>query len=166
MPRTFGESRKTRRPAGKGRSKDGGIGEFEREQTMNNRQPIIVVVDPDVDRSTALSSRLDRRGYHVVRRSSGIDALECVAECRPDLVLSEAALLDLDCPELLHSIRRISPSTQVRFITRQGGSPQLSEVTALHIPAESVAWGVADEVVLAVDLLLERMPFQEHPSPA
>ena len=61
---------------------------------MNSRQPIIVVVDPDTDRATSLSSRLDRRGYHVVRRSSGIDALRCVAEYRPDLVLSAAKILD------------------------------------------------------------------------
>ena len=133
---------------------------------MNSRQPIIVVVDPDVDRATALSSQLDRRGYHVVRRSSGTDALECVAECRPDLVLSEAALLDLDSPELLDSIRGISPSTQVRFITRQGRSSQLPMDMALQIPAEDMESGVADDVVQAVDLLLERMPFDEHPSQA
>ena len=111
---------------------------------MNSRQPIIVVVDPDADRATALSSRLDRRGYHVVRRSSGTDALKCVAEYRPDLVLSVDKVLDVESPELIHSIREISPSTQVLLIPGQGSSPPLPEDDE------------GAEVVRAVDLLLDR----------
>jgi len=118
---------------------------------MNQRQPIIVVADPDADRATALSSRLDQEGYHVVRRSSGTDTLQCVAECRPDLVLSEAALPDVESPELLHSIHEISPSTKVLFITRPEEKP----------PVES---GVTDEVVQQVDRLLERGTSEEYPA--
>ena len=110
---------------------------------MNNRQPIIVVVDPDADRATRLSSRLDRRGYHVVRRSSGTDALQCVAEYRPDLVLSVDKVLDVESPELIHSIREISPSTRVLLIPGQESSPPLPE---------------GDEVVHAVERLLDRTP--------
>ena len=105
---------------------------------MSPRQPIIVVVDPDADRATSLSSRLDRRGYHVVRRSSGIDALRCVAEYRPDLVLSAAKILDIERSELIHSIREISPLTQVLVMTGQGISES----------------GAGDEV----DRLLEGLP--------
>ena len=64
---------------------------------MSDR-PLIIVVDPDADFATALSSLLDRRGYHVVRRSFGIDALQYVAEDRPELVLSEGR-------ELLYRVR-------------------------------------------------------------
>jgi len=117
---------------------------------MNNRQPIIVVVDPDADRATSLSSRLDRRGYHVVRRSSGTDALQCVAEYRPDLVLSVVEVLDIERPELIHSIREISPSTQVLLIPGQGSSPPLPE-------GDGGADG-GDEVVHAVDRLFDRTP--------
>jgi DNA-binding NtrC family response regulator len=111
------------------------------EQHMNSRQPIIVVVDPDADRATALSSRLDRRGYHVVRRSYGIDALQCVAEYRPDLVLSAARLPDIESSELQLSIREISPSTQVLFMTGDAGRP-----------------AAGDGIESAVDRLLERLP--------
>ena len=76
---------------------------------MSERHPLIIVVDPDADFATALSSLLDSRGYHVVRRSFGIDALQYVAEDRPELVLSEVDLPDCECDELLTSIRAISP---------------------------------------------------------
>src|SRR6185295_1068985 len=83
---------------------------------MKNHEPMIVVVDPDEDRATALSSQLDRRGYYVVRRSSGADAVQCAAEYHPDLVLSRPELADLENPELLRSIHDASPSTQVLFV--------------------------------------------------
>jgi len=117
---------------------------------MNSRQPLIVVVDPDADRATSLASRLDRRGYHVVRRSSGTDALRCVTEYRPDLVLSVVEVLDIDRPELIHSIQEISPSTQVLLIPGQGSSPPL--------PADDGETVGGDEVVRVVDELFDRTP--------
>jgi DNA-binding NtrC family response regulator len=125
---------------------------------MRDCDPLIVVVDPDADFATALSSLLDRRGYHVVRRSFGIDALQAVAEGRPQLVISEVDLPDCECHELLSSIRAASPATQVLFITRQGSLQRLPdgvERTAVTVPA-----GVPDEaegIARAVDRLLERV---------
>ena len=117
---------------------------------MNSRQPIILVVDPDADRATSLSSRLDRRGCHVVRRSYGIDALQCVAEYRPDLVLSAARLPDIENSELLLSIRAISPSTQVLFLTGHPSSPPL--------PGDAGEPAAGDDVESAVDRLLQGLP--------
>jgi CheY-like chemotaxis protein len=133
---------------------------------MNARQPIIVVLDPDPDRATALSSRLDRCGYYVVRRSFGIDALQCVAEYHPSLVLSEVQVPDLDGAELVESILRISPSTQVRFIAREGKSfllPQALEPYRLGLHDEADA---EDEVVGMVARLMESTPLEEYPCQA
>ncbi len=122
---------------------------------MNQRQFIIVVVDPDADRATTLSSRLDHRGYHVIRRSSGTDALQCVAEYRPDLVLTEVELLDFDNAELLRSIRERSPSTQVLFMTHFGGNPRLPEERDPSLIAQRLVMGDVNEVIRAVDLLMD-----------
>ena len=124
---------------------------------MSERHPLIIVVDPDADFATALSSLLDRRGYHVVRRSFGIDALQYVAEDRPELVLSEVDLPDCDCDELLASIRAISPSTQVLFISRKKSHRDLPagvEENILHLPENP---SKADGILNAVDRLLERV---------
>ena len=124
---------------------------------MSDREPLIIVVDPDADFATALSSLLDRRGYHVVRRSFGIDALQYIAEDRPELVLSEVDLPDCDCHELLDSIRAISPSTQVLFISRKECSKKLPELVRrnmLRLPDEPQE---AEGILRAVDRLLERV---------
>jgi chemosensory pili system protein ChpA (sensor histidine kinase/response regulator) len=124
---------------------------------MRDREPLIIVVDPDADFATALSSLLDRRGYHVVRRSFGIDALQYIAEDRPELVLSEVDLPDCDCHELLDSIRTISPTTQVLFISGKECSKKLSEgvrENMVHLPGEPKE---AEGILRAVDRLMERV---------
>ena len=124
---------------------------------MSERHPMIIVVDPDADFATALSSLLDRRGYHVVRRSFGIDALQYVAEDRPELVVSEVDLPDCECHELLNSIRAISPSTQVLFIARGGSDkslPEGVERTMVRLPGHPAE---AEGIVRAVDRLFARM---------
>ena len=124
---------------------------------MKDREPLIIVVDPDADFATALSSLLDRRGYHVVRRSCGIDALQYVAEDRPDLVLCDVDLPDCDCHELLNSIHAISPTTQVLFISRKHRNwslPDGIEQNMVRLPREPQE---AEKIVRAVDRLLERV---------
>ena len=124
---------------------------------MSDRHPMIIVVDPDADFATALSSMLDRRGYHVVRRSFGIDALQFIAEDRPELVVSEVNLPDCECHELLNSIRAISPSTQVLFITRTNSEervPEGVERTMVRLPGHPAE---AEGIVRAVDRLFARM---------
>ena len=125
---------------------------------MSERHPLIIVVDPDADFATALSSLLDRRGYHVVRRSFGIDALQYVAEDRPELVLSEVDLPDCESQELLTSIRAISPATQVLFISRKDRErtqqPAGIEQNMVRLPG---APQEAEGILRAVDRLLERV---------
>jgi DNA-binding NtrC family response regulator len=132
------------------------------EQTMNHRQPIIVILDPDADRATALSCRLDHNGYHVFRRAYAIDALECVQQYQADLFLSEVDLLDLEAPELLRLIRERSPSTRVLFITRPGSSPRSSDDGSPGLMEPPFVPKGVDEVLRAVDRLLEGVPVRTN----
>jgi DNA-binding NtrC family response regulator len=124
---------------------------------MSERHPLIIVVDPDADFATALSSLLDSRGYHVVRRSFGIDALQYVAEDRPELVLSEVDLPDCESHELLTSIRAISPSTQVLFISRKDRERTLPAGIEQNMVRLPNAPQEAEGILRAVDRLLERV---------
>jgi DNA-binding NtrC family response regulator len=124
---------------------------------MRDREPLIIVVDPDADFATALSSLLDRRGYHVVRRSFGIDALEYIAEDRPELVLCEVDLPDCDCHELLDSILTISPSTQVLFISRKECSKKLPDRVRRNLVRLPDETEEAEGILRAVDRLMERV---------
>jgi DNA-binding NtrC family response regulator len=130
---------------------------------MDHRQPIILVVDPDSDRATILCCRLDRGGYRVLRRASGIDALQCAKEYRPDLVLSEVDLLDLESPELQRSIHEISPSTQVLVITRPGWSPRFQEEMKPGLGMLPFMPSGVEEVMREVDRLLEGVHVRPNP---
>jgi DNA-binding NtrC family response regulator len=124
---------------------------------MRDHEPLIIVVDPDADFATALSSLLDRRGYHVVRRSCGIDALQYIAEDRPELVLSYVDLPDCDCHELLDSIRSISPTTQVLFISRKECSRMLPDGVRQNLVRLPEEPREAEGILRMVDRLLERV---------
>jgi len=130
---------------------------------MNKPQLVVLVVDPDTDRATALTLRLDRGGYRAVRRSSGTDALQCIAADTPDLVLSELDLLDLESPELLRATRALSPASQVVFISRQGNGLPLPMELEHRVLRQEIGAGAADEVLQAVDRFLEQSPFREPP---
>jgi DNA-binding NtrC family response regulator len=103
---------------------------------MSDRRsrPRILIVDPDVDASTALALHLERKGYCVSRRSFGIDALEQIAQSRPDLVVSAAEIPDCPGIEFLDAVERISPTTPV--VVRYGRK----------LPAKLAARELLDEV--------------------
>lgn len=123
---------------------------------MSDGHPVIIVVDPDADFATALSSLLDRKGYHVVRRSFAVDALQVVAEDRPALVVSEVDLPDCECHELLASIRALSPATQVLFMARRDKSRRLPEGMEGNLVRLPQSPGEVEGIAKAVDRLLER----------
>jgi DNA-binding NtrC family response regulator len=101
---------------------------------MSDRRPRILIVDPDVDESTSLALHLERKGYRVWRRSLGADALEQIAEDRPDLVVSAPEIPDLPGIEFLDAVERISPSTPV--VVRYGR----------RLPPKLAAREILDEV--------------------
>ena len=65
----------------------------------------VLVVDDDLALARALAINLKARGYDVVTASSGRQALEVLARARPDVVVLDLGLPDLDGIEVLHGIR-------------------------------------------------------------
>ena len=122
---------------------------------MNNRPPVIVVVDPDAEYSTALSALLDQRGYRAVRRSCGIDALNSIKEDPPALVLSEISLLDCDPREFLESVRSISPSTPILLMSHGPHSEHSTSGWSERVFRLSTLPDKADPILNAVDRLLQ-----------
>lgn len=73
----------------------------------------ILVVDDSPDNLDVLSSRLRFRGYDVETASNGTEALEKVSESRPDLILLDVMMPDLDGYEVT---RRIKNDPDLPFI--------------------------------------------------
>jgi two-component system, NtrC family, response regulator HydG len=77
----------------------------------------ILVIDDDVDICMLLKRFLVKHSYEVVIAHSGKKALEELEKERPDLVLCDFRLDDMDGKELLISIKEAYPKTQVIIVT-------------------------------------------------
>jgi CheY-like chemotaxis protein len=73
---------------------------------------ILIVEDNDLNRD-ALTRRLTRRGYAVLPASDGASGLTMAAATRPDLILMDLGLPDIDGWECT---RRLKASQQTRHI--------------------------------------------------
>jgi len=67
----------------------------------------ILVVDDDVDACEAISLALGQAGYAVETAASGPDALAIVAVRRPDLLLTDLVMPNMDGVELIRRVRAL-----------------------------------------------------------
>jgi CheY-like chemotaxis protein len=67
----------------------------------------ILVVDDDIDACEAISLALQHAGYAVETAASGPDALAIVAVRRPDLLLTDLVMPNMDGVELIRRVRAL-----------------------------------------------------------
>ncbi|PXY26106.1 DNA-binding response regulator [Prauserella sp. PE36] len=73
---------------------------------MSDKEPSkVLVVDDDPQIARALRINLSARGYQVVTAHDGTAALKAVAETRPDVVVLDLGLPDLDGVEVIEGLR-------------------------------------------------------------
>ena len=77
----------------------------------------VLVVDDEELLAKSCRQLLASEGYHVSVESKGRAALEVVHRSRPDVVLTDLMLPDMDGMDLLREILRVAPETLVVVIT-------------------------------------------------
>ena len=75
---------------------------------MHNR---ILLVDDEPDIVLTLKRRLEANGYEVLTASKGSEAIEMVRRDRPDLILLDILMPDMDGTQVSHAIRQ-EPETR------------------------------------------------------
>jgi CheY-like chemotaxis protein len=87
---------------------------------------ILVVDDQQFVRRTLLSFLTRQSHWTIYEAANGNVALDQVREFRPDIVLLDITMPDMNGMQVAYEIRRISPATKIIFIstyyTREGGS--------------------------------------------
>jgi two-component system, OmpR family, alkaline phosphatase synthesis response regulator PhoP len=73
-------------------------------------RPLILSVDDEQDVTDLVQFNLTRAGYEVITASTGREALACVSLRRPDLILLDLMLPDIDGFGICEILRR-EPST-------------------------------------------------------
>ena len=79
----------------------------------------ILVVDDEPDICTLLSEGLKHAGYDVVTATTGIDGLELARKQRPDLIVLDICLPDVDGVVVYETLREMAlhEKTPVIFLT-------------------------------------------------
>ncbi len=94
----------------------GGVSKVKKEADIGKStplsvEPLIMVVDDSLTVRKITSRMLSRAGYRVVTATDGVDALEKLDECRPDVMLLDIEMPRMDGFALARELRR-NPRTQ------------------------------------------------------
>jgi DNA-binding response OmpR family regulator len=76
--------------------------------TPEEERPVVLVVDDEADIRTVLAAVFDEAGFDVVAVADGREAIRATFEHRPDLVVLDLGLPDLDGMDVLRRIREMS----------------------------------------------------------
>jgi two-component system KDP operon response regulator KdpE len=93
----------------------------------------VLVVDDDIQILRALRINLAARGYDVLTAADGISALKTVAERRPDVVVLDLGLPDIDGSEVILGLRGWTP---VPIIVLSARTDSTDKVDALDAGAD------------------------------
>jgi len=127
-----------------------------------NRPPRILLVDDEVAIQRAVAPLLRSRGYEVDVASTGKEAVSAVVDRRPDLIVLDLGLPDLDGTEVCRRIRKESKAPIV-ILSARGG--EQDKVAALDIGADDYVtkpFG-SEELLARIRVALRRLEDSEGP---
>jgi len=120
--------------------------------------PKILVIEDDLDLSQLLKRFLTKNGYDVTIAHNGKKGLEAIQEMRPDLVLCDFRLGDLDGAQIIQRAKDIVPGLPIIIIT--GYSDIRVAVHVMKIGAVDYITKplIPDEILITIRKVLERDP--------
>ncbi|MHC3471020.1 response regulator transcription factor [Streptomyces sp. 7R007] len=125
----------------------------------------LLVVEDDPGIRMLLESALRLSGYVVAGAATGRDALRDIEGLRPDLVLLDVMLPDLDGYEVTRSLRAAGVRTPVLFLTARGEvADRIAGLAAGGDDYVTKPFSI-EEVLLRIRAILRRTD-PEHPSDA
>ncbi|ALM51446.1 two-component system response regulator GlrR [Halomonas huangheensis] len=117
----------------------------------------ILLVDDDASLLKLLGMRLESRGYRVTTAETGRDALKRLEEGRPDLVLSDLRMDEMDGMALFQEIQRRMPGLPVIILTAHGSIPDAVSATRQGVFSFLTKPVDRDELFSAIDDALSHL---------
>lgn len=102
-----------------------------------------MIIDDEKDTTILLKKALYRQGFNIIIAESATDSINKLTESKPDLVLLDLVLPDMNGLVVLEEIKRLSPETEVIIIT---AFPSISHVV------EAMKLGASDFLVKPFNL--------------
>ncbi len=94
---------------------------------MNAPRPKVLVVDDEQVIADTLAKILDINGYDASAVYSGLAAIESARRLRPDLVISDVIMQDMDGIAAAIQIREFLPSCKILLFSGQAATADLLE---------------------------------------
>jgi CheY-like chemotaxis protein len=91
------------------------------------KRPKVLVVDDEQVIADTLAKILDINGYDASAVYSGLAAIESARELRPDLIISDVIMQDMDGIEAAIHIREFLPSCKILLFSGQAATADLLE---------------------------------------
>jgi two-component system, OmpR family, response regulator ResD len=134
---------------------------------MSERRRTVLVVDDEPTIAEVVARYLERAGYDTATAGDGVEAMRLAAERRPDLVVLDLMLPELDGLEVLRRLREGDrPRTPVIVLTAK--SEQDDKLVGLRSGADDyvVKPFSPSELVARVDAVLRRVnPWDDQAEP-
>lgn len=115
----------------------------------------ILIIDDEKDLCAVLNRFLSRHGFDVLEANKGKKALEIIEEKKPDLILCDFKLDDMDGTSVLKAVKEISPSIPVIIITGFSSIKTAVEVIRLGALDYIIKPLIPDEILLTIKKALD-----------
>lgn len=122
------------------------------------RRRMIVVCDDEVSVRSVASQILKFNGFSVVTASSGAELLEVVSTMRPDAVLIDMMMPDINGWQVLATLRATPGMQDVPIVVLSGLDPEQGEVESLQVSQWLRKPFRASELTAAVNSAIEGTP--------
>ncbi|MBN2383869.1 response regulator [bacterium] len=92
---------------------------------MKNGKSVILCIDDDVDILEALKVILEADDYHVETAHSSAEALQHVGEIKPDLIIVDLMMEEIDSgTQFVTKLRQIGPTPPIYLLSSAGDGLQ------------------------------------------
>ena len=102
---------------------------------MDDKRPSILVVDDDATNVMVLESMLKKEGYRTLRAGNGREAMEIAKKRKPDLILLDIMMPEIDGFQACRTLQQDSTTTDIPVIFLSALDEVDSKVKAFDIGA-------------------------------
>ncbi len=125
----------------------------------------ILLVDDEADFIELMSSRIRSWGYEVVEALTGQDGINALSEKKPDIIILDYMLTDMDGIEVLEKIRKIDKKIPVIMFTAYPEMKVIKDTKKLGmdavVPKYSTYSDVQSALKAAIDMVEKKIKNKE-----
>jgi len=118
----------------------------------------ILVIEDDLDLSQLLKRFLTKNGYDITIAHNGKKGIEAIQEIKPDLVLCDFRLGDLDGAQIIQKSKEIDPSLPIIIITGYSDIRVAVHVMKMGAVDYITKPLIPDEILITIKKVLDREP--------